>query len=443
MTRYAMLAGKIVNLKFPSLVLFTAMVTSRGLEFILKSILSRMLGPEQFGIIQQYETYFEIFVVLSAFGISTAILKFVSEKNSEEERKKTFTFLVKTNLAVSSVICLVIYILVNSLPFIREHQVIVFLNATVMLLPIIALTHSSHGLFIHFLNGINKINYVAVIKVGFFLAQFLIILPAVYLFGAKVYAEAYFILCLASFLLCFPLVKKHWQRRAAGYLRSLKESENVRMYSFIGYSAISNLTSILLGYVDLLVVMSFFSNGTVGAYSVASMIAKGLWMLPLSIMQVELPKISKGHSDKNLDVYRYYKKLQKKMIVVCWPVVFAVYMISGYIIRFIFGVDYLAILPVLKILLLATLVYALTLVGGNIFIATNYPKINLLLNLLRAFISVVLSVLLIPEFGIKGVAVSSVVTFVIFYFVQGMICKGLFYEGQYKERTKEKARSVS
>lgn len=407
----------------PSIILFLSMIVSRAMDFLFKGILSRMLGPEQFGIIQQYETYFEILVVLSVFGFNTAVLKYVSEKRHEEEAKRTFSLLTKLSIVVSLFFCVMIYSIVYFSPIMIEEKVRLFLEVSIFVLPLFVLTHPSHGLVIHFMNAINRIHYVAILKVVYYSVQLIIGMVILYLFGFNAYGFAILLMAVISFLYCFSILKKNWIKSP----RLFKKNEEMeRMYPLIGYSALSNISAILIGYIDILVVVYFFSNKIVGLYGVASLIVKGLWILPIAIMQVEIPKISRGYEEKRLDVFSYYKSLLKKMMKLCWPLVVVVFAFSYFIVKYIFGQEYVEIVPVLQLLLVTTMFYSLTLVGGAVFIATSYPKINLLLNLGRASLNVMLFFGLIPYFGIMGVAIASLVTFLVYFLIQYRVCKNIF-----------------
>lgn len=408
-------------MKHPSIILFLSMFISRGIDFILKTLLSRMLGPEKFGIIQQIDTYLEICVVISVFGINTAILKYASEKSSELEIKKIVTCFIKLVVGVSLLITIILIFFLTITNFGLDENVTSLMKRLLIILPLLSICHPSHGILVHIFNALQDVRKMAILKICFYLLQFLLAIVLVKHFGHTGYVYSLILLTCIIFIVSINNIKKYFIKEY-NLLEGIKG--NKKVLSFIGYSAASNISSILLGNIDLLLVIYYFSNKEVGLYGVAILIMKGLWLFPLSIMQIELPKISYKYSNGFFKI-QHYKELLIKMLKIMLPLIFILGMFSKQLLTLIFGMKYLEVVDVLVILLVATLFYSFTLVGGAVLIATNYPNVNLWLNIGRSITNFGLSFILVPFMGLSGIATGTLVTYVLFFLVQSTLCKKL------------------
>jgi O-antigen/teichoic acid export membrane protein len=412
--------GRVFKASF--ILLFISMIISRGIEFLLKLVLSRVLSPEQLGMIQKVETYFEIIIVIAVFGINTAILKFVSEDSDNNKIKIIITWLVKKSILISTILMLVLCTLTysNIIPISPNINSIYFLFFTV---PLFVFSHPSHGLVMSLFNAQSNVNKMSIYKIVYYLLLFILAVPAIMLWGFQSYFIVLTVLILLMSGYSLNIVRKLFINKAS------KPKNHKSINSFILYSALSNTSSIILNNLDILMVTFLFSDKEVGYYTVAFLIMKSLWVLPLSIMQIEIPKVSFNYKNNSMNVLEYYKKFLFKMIKINWPIIIIVLLMSRFLLTTLFGDEYLIVNASLKILLVGTLFYSFTIVGGAILLATNNIKINLLLSIARGITLVLLTVLSVHFYGLEGVALGSSTTYIIFFILQTIIFKKIFKRG--------------
>ena len=84
---------------------------------------------------------------------------------------------------------------------------------------------------------------------------------------------------------------------------------------------------------------------------------------------------------------------------------------ADHIVRFLFGQNYLPAADVLKIHIWACVFVFLGIACGKWFIAENLQKYSLYRTLSGAILNIILNLVLIPIFGIRGAAFSTVVSY--------------------------------
>ena len=92
-------------------------------------------------------------------------------------------------------------------------------------------------------------------------------------------------------------------------------------------------------------------------------------------------------------------------------------LISYPLIRYTYGVEYLAAVPVLQIMAFKSVGAALSSSAGQIIILEGIQKWAFIRNILGCFICIGLNYLLIPSFGIIGSAIVTIIT---------VLCTGCF-----------------
>ena len=127
------------------------------------------------------------------------------------------------------------------------------------------------------------------------------------------------------------------------------------------------------------------------------------------------------------------QKGYRLLTVVTFPTAVYAFVMAPYMIRFLFGPDYLDAVPVARILAVLILGYV-AMPAGVIFLSTGRPEINARLGVVSAVLNIALSLALVPFIGIVGAAVANGLGR-IYSCIEGVrICKKLFnadFPGKY------------
>lgn len=186
------------------------------------------------------------------------------------------------------------------------------------------------------------------------------------------------------------------------------------MSSTVYYSA----DVIILGYFMPIKFVGIYSAGVVLVHSLLYLFS-GLETALFPILSASLEKDQAGRESQIL--VRGYRLL----CVVTFPTAIYSFCMAPYMVRFLFGPDYLESVAVARILSMLVLVWA-AMPAGVIFLSTGRPEINARLGVVSAVINVAMNFMLIPFFGIIGAAIASVTSRSYAALHGIIICRNLF-----------------
>jgi len=139
---------------------------------------------------------------------------------------------------------------------------------------------------------------------------------------------------LIPFLLAFLFLKR--------WIKEKQEKFNTSEIYKFSFPVLVMLTGMTLFYtLDVILVKHFFSALDAGYYSAASLLAKVLFFGTLSISVVLFPKVTELHTEKKAS-----RKLLTNSIgltlLFCVPVTIFYFLFPGFVIKLLFGSEYLA-----------------------------------------------------------------------------------------------------
>ena len=132
--------------------------------------------------------------------------------------------------------------------------------------------------------------------------------------------------------------------------------------------------------------------------------------VPTIVIQTVSPILVKYRKE---DLHRYEVESQKIINIVTWGTIVLsslTSIFSYYIIRYTYGVEYLAAVPVMQILAFKAVGLALSMIGGQLIIIENIHQIAFVRNIIACFVCIVCNYILIPRWGIIGSAWATIIT---------------------------------
>ncbi len=175
---------------------------------------------------------------------------------------------------------------------------------------------------------------------------------------------------------------------------------------------------IILGHFMPIKLVGIYSAGVVLVHSLLYLFS-GLETALFPILSASLEKDQTGRESPIL--VRGYRLL----CVVTFPAAVYSFCMAPYMVRFLFGPDYLESAVVARILSILILVWA-AMPAGVLFMSTGRPEINARLGVVSAVINVALNFMLIPFLGIIGAAIASVTSRSYAALHGVVICRNLF-----------------
>lgn len=206
------------------------------------------------------------------------------------------------------------------------------------------------------------------------------------------------------------MTRKRWQKRQGRY--------NSYMFKVGLPLAISTLSIVIFTRIDQIMLGSMVGTHAVGLYGAAISLSQGWAFVPMALLTSLMPSIAR---QRTWDEQRNLIRLMYLVILACsLPVVLLLGYFAEPLVLMLFGSAYAesaTIIPICAVTmlfaLLGTLSYrVIVLFSGYRFIAIKMPLV--------ALINIALNYLLIPKFGLKGAAISTLLAEFCSFFVLNM-----------------------
>lgn len=382
-----------------SLFFISSKALSLIVVFVCTTLVARELGPSQFGLFSEMKLYISIIFVVSVFGNDAYVISLLSK--GVNKHRVTVILLIRLTLffSLSSVVLLFI-----DSEFFLPVFLIYFLQ--IVNFSFLILSSQSNGK-LYFLYSSS--------------ALFLTIFFGFLLYLSGFYYYLYYISLFYFFIFLVSI-----RVFVNGFIRpnfNLIYSDVKHLFFDVWPLILSALLVLLYTRVDFFLVTKFLTPAELGIYSVAIQLSEPFSFIASAYAMSVIPKLSKLTESLPEKITFLSKKLRMMHLLVI--IIIIAYMIFGkkLIVSF-YGDSYLAAFDLLIILMLSKFF-----VFSNLFFSVvMVVESNYLARLFRIFISLciatILSVFLIPIYGLTGAAFGVVISqFISITFVNAISIK--------------------
>ncbi len=165
--------------------------------------------------------------------------------------------------------------------------------------------------------------------------------------------------------------------------------------------------------IDILILGKFFGSDILGIYSLAKeLVLKIIFVINSIVNRVSLPLLSSVQED-NSKLRQYYKLIIRTLSLVNFPICIAMAIFSSYIVRILYGVNYMDMVPLMSILSFYALFICIGNPVGNLIIAKGRTELVFKWTIYRIFITSIV-VLGSAFFSITIVALTQVALAILF-----------------------------
>ena len=215
------------------------------------------------------------------------------------------------------------------------------------------------------------------------------------------------IFVISTAVVYFFLFNKNFPKSAA---HNFSSTEILRASYPMALSAISYF---LMQSTDVLFISAYDTFESVAYYSIAVKLATVTALALISVNIVIAPKIASIYNDKNFSQLKLIlKKATRINVVISLPIIILLLFFSEYVLST-FGSNYILAKNALWILLIAQFFNSITGPSALYLNMTGrQKKLNGIL-VISLLINVVLNIILVPDFGMLGAAISTTTSFVI------------------------------
>ncbi|MGB9932000.1 flippase [Haloarcula amylolytica] len=198
------------------------------------------------------------------------------------------------------------------------------------------------------------------------------------------------------------------------FTRDLNWTLTRRLFVFSVPLLLSDAVWILIQQIDNYVITYFSGSSSVGVYSSAFTLAKVLELAPASASFIILPLLSKEFESNNSKRWNaIYESSTKWMAILSFPLVLLMISFPTRLINVFYSEEYLTAGGVLPIIAIGFFTHTIFGVNKGGLIAIGRTRIVLYSGLIVLLLNTALNIALVPQFGIVGAAVASVLTYLV------------------------------
>lgn len=308
-----------------------------GLIFTI--ILARVLQPELFGVYSLALTITLFLMAFSNMGINEALLRYISLNSSKKRLPKAssyFLYLTKLKLYVLIFFSLILLVFAKPLSiFYNNPQLFLILIFSSFYLFLFSFLRFFSSLFFAF----KKVKYFTFTNLIFHLSKLLFI-PIILLIPVSLKIETVFLILsfssLLSILYMFLIVAKNYKFLVKRSIEVSKEEKKV-LYHYLKYLWIGSLSSIILMYLDILMLGYFVKATYIGLYRVAFSLVSSAGAL-LSFSGV-FYSIFTSYENEKLE--NAFNRVFYAISILALPMSLGLSLISKPFIVFLFGYSYI------------------------------------------------------------------------------------------------------
>lgn len=369
---------------------------------LLSIILVRVLTKEDYGAYAYAFNIVNFFVVFNGLGVVSAILQICSESyNDKKSSDSFFSYGYKSGLVVDCLMAGAILLVAYCAPLaIRGSNTLLALYCVY---PLFVLLYEIKLTYLR-VNLKNR-EYAFATNIQ------TVLLVSLSVFGACIFQATGLIVgqeiaFLAAYIYLYIKYPSCRTER-----KSLSRSEKGDFWSIASISAFNNGVSQALTLVGtFLVGLLLTSNQLVASYQAATLVPFGLLFIPSAVMTYCYPYFARNKNDRRWTLVSYVKVIAGSsacMIVVTVLVI----AFADYIVSFLFGEQYLDIVPTLRILMIGFFATAsLRMPTGNLLVTQRRLLFNALNGVLSIAVCIVSSLCFIPAYGLMGAAIAYDIT---------------------------------
>lgn len=397
-----------------SLIVIIGTLFSTGFSALALIIISRLLGPSEFG---EFSVGLAISLMLNRIadmGLSYSIQRYASKSTNVDEQNRIYSYTTRIKLIAIVIIAILGVIsyrwLSNLLHFNNPEIVLVsFLlsSCTVLYEQLQAILQSLHRfkqiVFINITQSSSKlIGSLLFFVSGLSTATSLL---SLYLFTPLLPVLAFFMWVPRS-------VKLH--------LNTTFGKEQSLMSSMAKHSAVMFISAGIVENVDVLFVQTYVSTFDAGLFSGISKISLLLMVIAYSLGNVLNPRVARYTEAAHLNAF-----IKKAWLVVLACIVgYSVSVLLGqHVLLYTLGSEYMSGTSILNILLASSFITIATMPFIAVFFSIDSPWYFSLVGIVQLVTTLLGNIFLVPELGITGAAWTRLITKAVAFIITVLLAK--------------------
>ncbi|MEE9189144.1 MAG: polysaccharide biosynthesis C-terminal domain-containing protein, partial [Candidatus Neomarinimicrobiota bacterium] len=193
----------------------------------------------------------------------------------------------------------------------------------------------------------------------------------------------------------------------------IKASFDWKLLKFSTPLMFAMIIGTILNWTDIMM-LGFFTNiESVGLYHPAARTAGLIRVILLAFSGIYMPMMAQYFSkNDSIRMQMLIKLVARWILTLAVPCLILLLTFPSKV-MLLFGVQYVEAQGVLQILAIAIFIQTISGIGGSTLVVTGYPKVNLYNALAALGVNITLNIILIPQFGIMGAALATLISLII------------------------------
>ena len=171
---------------------------------------------------------------------------------------------------------------------------------------------------------------------------------------------------------------------------------------------ISGLSIVLYMRVDQLMIKNYLGEAELGIYAAVLPLATLWQFIPMTLSVSLAPIVAQSKAKSNEDFYKTLSHIFRIFAILGWIVCIPVSILSHFIVNFLFGSVYISGAIVLAIIVFTNLFINMGIAQSLWIVNERKSKLSLYKTIMGAIVCVISNIILVPNYGILGAAISAV-----------------------------------
>lgn len=392
----------------------------QGFNYILPLItfpyLTRVLGPEKYGLITFAMALISYFQMLTNFGFNfSASREIAINRNDDVKVSKIFSSVMTTKTILMVLSFIILTVVVFSFDKFRSNWVLYYLTFGLVL--------GNLTLPTWFFLGMEKMKYISILNMGIGLIYTVSIFifvrnSADYLYVPLINSIGTLIIGLYSLRLVKKEFNVNFRLPSLTDIKYQIEDGKHLFMTTLATSLYSTSTRFILGL--------FVSSTILGYYSVAETIARSLQQLITPISQAIYPYFSKIQSEDRIKAKTQLKKLLILVGVFTFLISVLLVFCAPIIIEILAGPEYVASIPLLQVYVFVVFTVGMSsILGLQGLVAFGHQEKQSKIVMFAVVIHLILLACLISILGSLGAVIAVVITESIICTIEYIVLKRL------------------
>lgn len=398
---------------------FISILTSSIAHFLLRIFLGKELGPEGLGVYTLAFTIYLFGTQFAGFGIGSALTKYVAEFIEDHTTIRNYVSSgMISSIIIGTLMCFLLFLISPfiAVSFFKIPDLEGLIKLTALCYPFIAIQKAVLGT----LNGFRRMHLFAVVNIAQNVSIVILSIILVMLFGMGVlgavigYVIPTFIISIISPILI---------RDSLGSYHFTWHNAILRSTTIFGfYIVLGNSISFLNTQFSSILIGFYLNPIEVGVYTVAMLFAQIITLLPSAVQSVTAPATSSLYGKGNItQVKNFLFSTMKKIFIISILTAVLIAIFGQYLIVLLFSYEFLSAYVPLLLLLIGYTIFAPFMAIGATLSSIGKVHIPFRIHAICCILSIILNILLIPQFGIIGAAIATSITLIVSFGINVLI----------------------